>query len=96
MIFKTFDHFKMVETILEIPPVEHTNTYEMPKFSPQVVKDNLIDMSSVDPLLPPYLPVVDELSRFIVEDSPCNFSLMSNLSALTIESSTHQEANIKK
>jgi adenomatosis polyposis coli protein len=54
-----------------------------------MMKENPIDMMrSGAPLLPPYLPVVDdELNRFIVEDSPCNFSLMSGLSAITIESS---------
>jgi adenomatosis polyposis coli protein len=63
----------------------------MPKFTPQVIKENPLDMMrSGAPLLPPYLPVVDELNRFIVEDSPCNFSMMSGLSAITIESSMQQ------
>lgn len=62
----------------------------MPKFPPQLVKENPLDMMRAGaPLLPPYLPVVDELNRFIVEDSPCNFSLMSGLSAITIDSSAH-------
>lgn len=40
------------------------------------------------PMLPPYLPVVDEMNKFIVEDSPCNFSMMSGLSAITIDSTS--------
>lgn len=56
------------------------------KFDPQTVKENPIDMMRAGaPLLPPYLPV-DEFNRFIVEDSPCNFSMMSGLSAITMES----------
>ncbi|XP_067616772.1 streptococcal hemagglutinin isoform X2 [Eurosta solidaginis] len=37
--------------------------------------------------LPPYLPVSDEMSKFLVEDSPCNFSVASGLSNLTVGSS---------
>lgn len=58
----------------------------MQKIPVQMMKENPIDMMRSAPLLPPYLPVVDEINRFIVEDSPCNFSLMSGLSAITIES----------
>ncbi|KAL7051415.1 hypothetical protein ACKWTF_004457 [Chironomus riparius] len=61
----------------------------IPKISPQMMKENPIDMMRSTPLLPPYLPVVDEMNRFIVEDSPCNFSVMSGLSAITIESNMH-------
>lgn len=53
---------------------------------PRMMKENPMDMLRTVPLLPPYLPVVDEMNRFIVEDSPCNFSIMSGLSAITIES----------
>lgn len=38
-------------------------------------------------VLPPYLPVSDEMSKFLVEDSPCNFSVVSGLSNLTVGSS---------
>lgn len=63
----------------------------MSKIPMQVVKENPIDMMRAGaPLLPPYLPVVDEYNRFTVEDSPCNFSMMSGLSAITIESNIHQ------
>lgn len=59
----------------------------MPKFPVKALKENPVDMMrSGAPLLPPYLPVVDETNRFLVEDSPCNFSVMSALSAITIES----------
>ncbi|XP_011208588.2 uncharacterized protein LOC105229824 [Bactrocera dorsalis] len=37
--------------------------------------------------LPPYLPVSDEMSKYLVEDSPCNFSVASGLSNLTVGSS---------
>jgi adenomatosis polyposis coli protein len=54
----------------------------------QLLKENPIDMMRAGaPLLPPYLPVRDEMNKFIVEDSPCNFSLMSGLSAISIDSS---------
>lgn len=57
--------------------------------STQLLKENPIDMMRAGaPLLPPYLPVVDEMNKFIVEDSPCNFSLMSGLSAITIDSTS--------
>lgn len=62
----------------------------MQKFSgaPVLIKDHPLDMmrAGAPPLLPPYLPVVDELNKFKCEDSPCNFSVMSGLSAITIES----------
>ncbi|XP_034662904.1 uncharacterized protein LOC117897928 [Drosophila subobscura] len=38
-------------------------------------------------LLPGYLPSSDEMSKFLVEDSPCNFSVVSGLSNLTVGSS---------
>ncbi|XP_011189136.2 uncharacterized protein LOC105216375 [Zeugodacus cucurbitae] len=38
-------------------------------------------------VLPPYLPVSDEMSKYLVEDSPCNFSVASGLSNLTVGSS---------
>lgn len=64
------------------------------KIAPQLIKENPLDMMRAGaPLLPPYLPVVDEFNRFIVEDSPCNFSLMSGLSAITIESNVQQVVN---
>ena len=59
-----------------------------------MMKENPMDMMRSTPLLPPYIPVVDEMNRFIVEDSPCNFSVMSGLSAITIESNmnvVHQQ-----
>jgi adenomatosis polyposis coli protein len=69
----------------------------MPKFTPQALKENPLDMMRTGaPLLPPYISTNDELNRFIVEDSPCNFSVMSGLSAITIESNlnnAHQVNN---
>lgn len=64
----------------------------MPKFPTKVLKENPVDMMRTGaPLLPPYLPVSDELNRrFHVEDSPCNFSVMSGLSAITMESKGDQ------
>ncbi|XP_016982161.1 uncharacterized protein LOC108046788 [Drosophila rhopaloa] len=38
-------------------------------------------------LLPGYLPSADEMNKFLVEDSPCNFSVVSGLSNLTVGSS---------
>ncbi|XP_058983931.1 LOW QUALITY PROTEIN: adenomatous polyposis coli homolog [Musca domestica] len=38
-------------------------------------------------VLPPYLTGNDEMSKYRVEDSPCNFSVMSGLSNLTVGSS---------
>ncbi|XP_017867251.1 PREDICTED: adenomatous polyposis coli protein isoform X1 [Drosophila arizonae] len=38
-------------------------------------------------MLPTYLPVSDEMSKYLVEDSPCNFSVVSGLSNLTVGSS---------
>ncbi|XP_073815079.1 adenomatous polyposis coli 2 [Musca autumnalis] len=52
--------------------------------------------NSIDPIamlrrggnvLPPYLTGNDEMSKYRVEDSPCNFSVMSGLSNLTVGSS---------
>ncbi|KAH8295446.1 hypothetical protein KR018_011338 [Drosophila ironensis] len=37
--------------------------------------------------LPGYLPSADETNKFLVEDSPCNFSVVSGLSNLTVGSS---------
>ncbi|XP_017083201.2 LOW QUALITY PROTEIN: adenomatous polyposis coli homolog [Drosophila eugracilis] len=37
--------------------------------------------------LPGYLPSADEMNKFLVEDSPCNFSVVSGLSNLTVGSS---------
>lgn len=72
------------------PSEDILDTRGMQKFA----KENPLDMMRAGaPLLPPYLPVVDELNRFIVEDSPCNFSVMSGLSAITIES--NMQANNK-
>ncbi|CAO1304779.1 unnamed protein product [Diamesa tonsa] len=63
----------------------------MPKFSSCLIKENPLDMMRTGaPIMPPYLPVVDEFNRFIVEDSPCNFSVMSGLSAITIESNMNK------
>ncbi|KAL9898499.1 adenomatous polyposis coli 2 [Glossina fuscipes fuscipes] len=38
-------------------------------------------------VLPAYLPVNDEINKYGVEDSPCNFSVASGLSNLTVGSS---------
>lgn len=43
-------------------------------------------MRSGAPLLPPYLPVVDEVNKFNLEGTPSIFSMRSGLSAITIES----------
>jgi adenomatosis polyposis coli protein len=59
----------------------------MSKLPTRTLKENPVDMMRAGaPLLPPYLPVSDETNRFLVEDSPCNFSVVSALSGLTIES----------
>lgn len=51
-----------------------------------VYKENPIEMMRSGALLPPYLVCKDETNKFNVEGSPCNFSTMSALSNLTIES----------
>ncbi|KAM7361552.1 adenomatous polyposis coli 2 [Cochliomyia hominivorax] len=38
-------------------------------------------------ILPPFVQVNDEMNKYRVEDSPCNFSVMSGLSNLTVGSS---------
>lgn len=69
----------------------------LPKFDSQTIKENPLDMMRAGaPLLPPYLPVVDEFNRFIIEDSPCNFSLMSGLSAITMESNMNTNQVVNK
>lgn len=50
-------------------------------------KENPMSMMRANPVVvAPYLLVKDEINKFNVEDSPCNFSTMSALSNLTIES----------
>lgn len=67
------------------------------KFPTEIIQQNPIDMMrSGAPLLPPYLPIVDELNKFIVEDSPCNLSMMSGLSAITIESNFNAAQQVVK
>lgn len=46
--------------------------------------------------LPPYLPVRDEMNKFVVENSPCTFSVLSGLSGLTVGSGVAGPANIKR
>lgn len=67
---------------------------KIPTMPTHLIKENPMDMMRSAPLLPPYLPVVDEINRFIVEDSPCNFSVMSGLSAITIESNMNVNQQI--
>lgn len=61
--------------------------FNEPKGGSMVYKENPIAMMrSGGSLLTPYLLNKDETNKFNVEDSPCNFSAMSALSNLTIES----------
>lgn len=64
---------------------------QMPRALPQVL-DPEMNLTE-DPItkmrcggLPSYLPVTDEMSKYYVEDSPCNFSVISELSNLTVGS----------
>lgn len=52
-----------------------------------IVTDPIAMMRRGGNVLPPYLPVTDETNKFLVEDSPCNFSVVSGLSNLTVGSS---------
>jgi hypothetical protein len=64
-------------------------------YNAETMRENPIDMLRTNTsLLPPYLPVKDEMNKFIVEDSPCNFSVMSALSAITIESNMNQQQQV--
>lgn len=49
--------------------------------------DPIAMMKSGGNVLPNYLPVSDETNKFLVEDTPCNFSIVSGLSNLTVGSS---------
>lgn len=44
----------------------------------------------------PYIPGNDELNKYLVEDSPCNFSMISGLSNLTVGSSIVGPASMKR
>lgn len=62
------------------------NTNEqMPRPMPQE-EDAISKMRCGGSALPSYLPVTDEMNKYYVEDSPCNFSVISGLSNLTVGS----------
>lgn len=61
------------------------------------MKENPLDMMRAGaPLLPPYRFFADELNKFVVEDSPCTFSLRSGLSEIVDESSIDSKLVIFK
>ncbi|ALC45985.1 Apc2 [Drosophila busckii] len=51
-----------------------------------VREDAITKMRCGGSALPNYLPVTDEMNKYYVEDSPCNFSVISGLSNLTVGS----------
>ncbi|XP_055699208.1 uncharacterized protein LOC129799391 isoform X3 [Phlebotomus papatasi] len=63
-----------------------------------LIKDNPIEMLRSGSILPPYLPVRDEIQQFAppVEDTPCNFSVVSGLSDITVGSGVAGLAKIKR
>ncbi|GAB0093088.1 uncharacterized protein DMENIID0001_081420 [Sergentomyia squamirostris] len=63
-----------------------------------LMKENPIEMLRSGSMLPPYLPVRDEIQQFAppVEDTPCNFSVVSGLSDITVGSGVAGLAKIKR
>ncbi|XP_055679765.1 uncharacterized protein LOC129787934 [Lutzomyia longipalpis] len=61
-------------------------------------KENPIEMLRSGSILPPYLPVRDEIQQFAppVEGTPCNFSIVSGLSDITVGSGVAGLAKIKR
>ncbi|EDV93033.1 adenomatous polyposis coli protein [Drosophila grimshawi] len=65
------------------------NSNELPRPMPQapeLSEDAISKMRCGGSALPSYLPVTDEMNKYYVEDSPCNFSVISGLSNLTVGS----------
>lgn len=60
------------------------NNEQMPR--PISEEDAISKMRCGGSALPSYLPVKDEMNKYYVEDSPCNFSVISGLSNLTVGS----------
>ncbi|EDW58598.1 adenomatous polyposis coli protein [Drosophila virilis] len=63
---------------------QNANAEQMPQA--QVNEDAISKMRCGGSALPSYLPVTDEMNKYYVEDSPCNFSVISGLSSLTVGS----------
>ncbi|XP_059610049.1 adenomatous polyposis coli protein-like isoform X2 [Phlebotomus argentipes] len=63
-----------------------------------LIKEHPIEMLRSGSILPPYLPVRDEIQQFAppVEGTPCNFSVMSGLSDITVGSGVAGLAKIKR
>lgn len=72
----------------------HTPSYNLPQ---TVYKENPINMMrSGSSGLAPYTPSNDEMNKFMVEDSPCNFSVASGLSDITVSTGVARLAQIKR
>lgn len=76
--------------------MQKSTAKEKPKIPQHSVPTNSSSTNHIDPIamlrrggnvLPPYMPGNDEMNKYRVEDSPCNFSVMSGLSNLTVGSS---------
>ncbi|TDG48762.1 hypothetical protein AWZ03_004874 [Drosophila navojoa] len=72
---------------------EHNGNGQVTRPMPQVQnmamnipEDAISKMRCGGSALPSYLPVTDEMNKYYVEDSPCNFSVISGLSSLTVGS----------
>lgn len=72
----------------------HAPSYNLPQ---TVYKENPINMMrSGSSGLAPYTPSNDEMNKFMVEDSPCNFSVASGLSDITVSTGVARLAQIKR
>lgn len=65
----------------------HTTATQQRPMHPAPTADPIAMFRRGGNVLPPYLSVSDEMSKYLVEDSPCNFSVASGLSNLTVGSS---------
>ncbi|XP_023170138.2 adenomatous polyposis coli protein [Drosophila hydei] len=59
---------------------------QVPDIAMNISEDAISKMRCGGNALPSYLPVKDEMNKYYVEDSPCNFSVISGLSSLTVGS----------
>ncbi|KNC28237.1 hypothetical protein FF38_14103 [Lucilia cuprina] len=71
--------------------MQKPSTKEKVELPTHTVSSNLMDPIAMlrrgGNILPTFVPVNDEMNKYRVEDSPCNFSVMSGLSNLTVGSS---------
>ncbi|XP_055379782.1 uncharacterized protein LOC129610948 isoform X2 [Condylostylus longicornis] len=85
------------------PAIDKNNKIMKPEQNVNISPSVIARINSGDPIgmlrrggLPPYIPSKDEMNKFLVEDSPCNFSVISGLSNLTVGSGKAGPANAAK